>query len=276
MFDEMFYMRFAPGRQSRNMRKAGMRVVENYVRVHGSDFGRILETEKRFEFIMGEALISGSIDLLKRVDGDGRVGSLEIIDFKTDKRADYRLDHREQARFYAHAAQASLGYLPRRATVHYLDTEKTEDVDIGAAELERTRGDIMSKIGMIKTRRFRPAPEESKCQGCDFKAVCAHKGFEVGPDFGAASRRGMDGRPAPPVVSESMRKKAQTLAAGGGVVQNPDGTYEVESSSSPGSSYTVSGMRCGCRGFRNSSKRHPGTEPTCSHVEAVRLFRGMS
>ena len=277
IFDEMFHMRFAPGTQSENMRRAGMRVVENYVRTHGSDFGRILEAEKRFEFAMGDALISGSIDLLKTVDDDGRVSRLEIIDFKTDKGVDYQLDHREQVRFYAHAVRASLGYLPGRATIHYLDTEKTEEVDIGAAELERTRGGIIKKIDMIKTRRFGPAPEESKCRGCDFQAVCAHKGFEVGPDFGPAPRRrgrgGADpaGGLAPPIVSDSVRKKAQSLAAGG-VVQKPDGTYEVKSSSHD-STYTVSGMRCGCMGFRNSAKRHPGTTPTCSHVEAIKIFR---
>ena len=280
IFDEMFHMRFAPGTQSKNMRRAGMRVVENYVGTHGSDFGRILEAEKRFEFTMGDALISGSIDLLKTVDDDGRVSRLEIIDFKTDKGVDYQLDHREQVRFYAHAVRASLGYLPRRATIHYLDTEKTEDVDIGEAELERTRGGIIKKVDMIKTRRFEPAPEESKCRGCDFQAICAHKGFEVGPDFGPAPRgRGRDGADspgglAPPIVSDSVRKKAQSLAAGG-VVQNPDGTYEVKSSSH-GSTYTVSGMRCGCMGFRNSAKRHPGTTPTCSHVEAVKIFRERS
>ena len=277
IFDEMFHMRFAPGAQSENMRKAGMRVVENYVRAHGSDFGRILETEKRFEFTMGDALISGSIDLLKKVDDDGRVSSLEIIDFKTDRGTDYQLDHREQVRFYAHAVRASLGYLPERATIHYLDTEKTEDVDIGEAELERTRGGIIDKIAMIRTRRFEPAPDESKCRGCDFQAICSHKGFEVGPDFGPAPRRrGRDGAGpagglAPPVVSDDMRRKAQSLAAGG-VVRNPDGTYEVQSSSSD-HTHTVSGMRCGCMGFRNSARRHPGTMPTCSHVEAVRMFR---
>ena len=195
IFKEMFYMRFAPGNRSAAMRKAGMRVVENYVRSHGSDFGRMLETEKRFEFTMGKALISGSIDLLKKMDGDGRVGRLEIIDFKTDKRADYQLDHREQVRFYAHAVQTSLGYLPGRATVHYLDTERAEDVDLGAAGLERTRDDIIKKIDMIGTRSFKPAPDESKCRGCDFQAICPHKGFEVGAgfeaaqDFGPAPRR---------------------------------------------------------------------------------------
>lgn len=189
IFDEMFYMRFAPGNRSTKMRKAGMRVAENYVRAHGADFGRILEIEKRFEFTMGEALISGNIDLLKKADRDGRVSRLEIIDFKTDKGADYHLDHRERIRFYAYAVRESLGYLPGRATVHYLDTGKTEDVDIGAIELERTRDDINKKINMIKTRRFEPTPEESKCRGCDFQAICTHKGFEVGPDFGPPPRR---------------------------------------------------------------------------------------
>ena len=279
MFDEMFYMRFAPGVQSKSLRSAGMRVVGNYVRTHGSDFKRILETEKRFEFAMGDALISGSIDLLKTVDGDGRVDSLEIIDFKTDERAGYRPDHREQARFYAHAVQASLGHLPGRATIHYLDAEKTESVDMGAAELERTRGGIIKKIDMIRTRSFGPTPEESKCRGCDFQAICAHKGFEVGPNFGPGSREtgragtGNAGGLEPPVVGYGMLRKARLLAVAG-VVQNTDGTYRVNSSSSPGSSYTVSGMRCTCRGFRNSSRRNPGTEPTCSHVEAVRIFRG--
>ena len=292
MFDEIFHMRFAPGRQSENMKKAGIRVVENYVRMHEPDFGRILETEKRFEFVMGGALISGSIDLLRKMDGNGRVERLEIVDFKTDRRTDYQLDHREQVKLYAHAVQASLGYLPGSATIHYLDTQKTEHVDIGAAELERTRDNITEKIGKIKTRAFGPTPEESKCRGCDFRAICSHKGFEVGPDFGAAPRRrrgagestpnnraeerdvgAVSRNPAQPFVSDGMRKKARLLAAGS-VVQNTDGTYSVRSSRSPESAYTVSDMRCECRGFQTSLRRHPGTVPTCSHVEAVRIFRG--
>ncbi len=278
MFDKMFYMRFAPGTQSENMRKAGIRVVENYVKVHGTDFERILETEKRFEFTLGDALISGSIDLLKRLDGNGRVGSLEIIDFKTDKGADYQLDHREQVRFYAYAVRAALGYLPKKATIHYLDTERTEDVDIGSADLEGTRRGIIEKVNMIKERSFKPTPDESKCRGCDFKTICPHKDFKVGPDLEEApsSADRDDGSQdcglAPPVVSDDMYRKARSLAADG-IIRNPNGTYEVKSNSRPGQSYTVSNMRCTCRGFRSSSRRNPGTIPTCSHVEAVRILR---
>ena len=84
-FDDMFYMRFAPGMQNENMKKAGSKVIKNYVDVHKKGFERILDTEKRFEFVMGKALVSGDIDLLKKVNDDGDVTEVEIIDFKSDK-----------------------------------------------------------------------------------------------------------------------------------------------------------------------------------------------
>ena len=37
MFDQMFYLRFAPGRQTENMKKAGVKVVSNYVQNHKDD-----------------------------------------------------------------------------------------------------------------------------------------------------------------------------------------------------------------------------------------------
>ena len=45
-FDNMFYLRFAPGSQNENMKKAGSKVVKNYVELHKEDFERILETER--------------------------------------------------------------------------------------------------------------------------------------------------------------------------------------------------------------------------------------
>lgn len=282
IFDDMFYLRFAPGRQSENMKRAGIRVVGNYVDLHCSDFGRILETEKRFEFVMGGALITGSIDLLKSMDENGAVSRIEVIDFKTDKaNSTYRLDHKEQVRLYAHAIRKSLGHMPERATIHYLDTQESEQVDIGGIELRKTEASIGRRVRMIMSRRFEPTPEDSKCRGCDFKMICEHKGFEAGPDSGSMPRGSgavgqvAVGRTSKPLrsskVSPSMRKKALALAAGG-VVRNPDGTYRVRSTSSPDTSYTISDMICTCRGFSEYPRHHPGTTPTCSHVEAVRIF----
>ena len=190
MFDGMFHMRFASGAQSENMKRAGIRAVGNYVRLCGADFERILDTEKGFEFRLDGAMISGSIDLLKRAGGNGPAQDVEITDFKTDKggpEGAHAHDHSEQVRLYAYAVRESFGYGPGGgAIVHYLDTQQTERVDTGEAQLLHTREGISAKIGMIASGRFEPAPEGQKCGRCDFRALCRHKGFELGPDFAPA------------------------------------------------------------------------------------------
>ena len=58
-------------------------MVKKYVDVHKKDFDRVLNTEKRFEFVIGNAMISGDIDLIKKTNENGKITSIEIIDFKT-------------------------------------------------------------------------------------------------------------------------------------------------------------------------------------------------
>ena len=115
--------------------------MKNYIDLHKKDFERILETEKRFEFVMGKALISGDIDLLKRVNEKGEITEVEIIDFKTDKQKNdgrYELDYSEQVRFYSHATRMSLGYRPEKALIHHLDTQEKDYVDISDGKLAET------------------------------------------------------------------------------------------------------------------------------------------
>jgi hypothetical protein len=75
-----------------------------------------------------------------------------------------------------------------------------------------------------------------------------------------------------PVVNERTIKKAMELAKKS-VRQNDDGTFDVGSSTNPDKAYRIVHMRCDCMGFRNYSRRHSGTNPTCSHVEAVKIFQ---
>ena len=275
-FDEMFYLRFAPTKRTKELKEGGISKISKYVRLHGADFVRIQDTEKRFEMDMGGAMISGSIDLVKNVEN----GGVEIVDFKTgENESGYELDYSSQIRLYAHAARASLGYRPEKGTIHNLD-EGAESVDINSDMLDETASTIQKKISMIISKQFEPAPEEKKCTKCDFKALCPHKDFEAGPRF-ISNQEKIEQPPAvvdipsgtsgESIKSKTMRAKAEKLALS--VVGNADGTFSVPSSSEPGKSYSVSaGMKCGCKGFKGYSERHPGTPPTCSHVEAVRVF----
>jgi len=293
MFDSMFYLRFAPGAQNENMKKAGLRVVKRYVDLQKDDFKRILETEKRFEFVMDKALISGDIDLLKKVNEKGEITEVEIIDFKTDKEKEdgkYELDHSEQVRFYAYATRMSLGYKPQKAVIHHLDTHVKIDVDISDTKLEETKVKIQQKVDKIISGDFQASPDQQKCDGCDFRAMCSHKGFMVGVNFKPAKsakkessmrssddvdekREGeIDAPTHPTIVSDRTRTRAQSLLLNN-VIRNADNSFQVKSGSDPSKSYRVTENKCECRGFRNYPARHPGSIPTCSHMEAVKLFK---
>lgn len=292
IFDRMFYLRFAQGSQNEKLKKAGSRVIKNYVNLHANDFEQILETEKRFEFVMDKALISGHIDLLKRLNENGEVSAVEIIDFKTDKQKEdglYELDYSEQVRFYSYASVRSLEYKPVKATVHHLDTHDKDIVDISDKALKKTAGRIKAKVENIVSGNFDAAPDSKKCAGCDFRALCQHKGFKVGVDFkpvrsarrAKSMRRDDDGdfEPAipegtalgPSIASANMMRRAEEIASRP-LARNGDGSLRIPSSSNPNMTYNVTESRCQCKGFRNYPMRHPGTHPTCSHIEAVKIF----
>jgi len=292
-FDNMFYMRFAPGPQNDKMKIAGTKVVKRYVDLHKADFARILETEKRFEFVMGKALISGDIDLLKKTNEKGEITEVEIIDFKTDKEKEdgkYELDYSEQVRFYAYATRMSLGYRPEKALIHHLDTQKKDYVDISEKAMDETNARIENKVENIVSRNFDATPDSKKCEGCDFRPICSFKGFNVGVGFEpvrSAKKTGsmrsdddidnireeLESNPvSPSVVSQSMMKKAEKMMAKN-LKENADGTFQITSSSDASKSYNVTESKCECKGFKDYSMRHPGSIPTCSHIEAVKLFK---
>lgn len=277
-FDQMFHLRFAPDAQNEALRKKGFEMVSEYVRLHGGDFEKMLDAEKRFEFRAGGALVSGSIDQIARGDG----GSARIIDFKVGREGDPHDERAAQVRLYARAARDSLGLRPGSAAVHSLHDQSVEEVDVGEQEIREAARAVDRKIDGIASEEFEPLPEERKCRACDFRALCPHKGFRVGPAFsanedgrrasplgeGAGDETGTSGRP---IAGKAMMEKAARLSAR--VAQNADGSFAVPSSTDSSKSYTVSArMECGCRGFAEYPQRHPGTPPTCSHAEAVRMF----
>ena len=288
MFDSMFHLRFASSRQNETMKKAGKKVVSNYILLHKGGFGSILDTEKRFEFVMDKALVSGSIDLLKRINEKGDVTEVEIIDFKADKEGGvYDPDYAEQIRFYSYAARHSLGIRPAKAMVHHLDTNRKDYVDIGDEKLEKTRKGIESKVDYILDSKFDATPENTMCGVCDFRAICPHKGFDVGVDFQPAdhAKRKMPARTddsiidtqlGPSIISAGMKNKATKIAAeitAGMIRSDAGGVYLIPSESDPDRTYRVTSTGCQCRGFKTYARIKPGTIPTCSHIEAVKMAK---
>lgn len=192
LIDSIFKMRYAPEKIAPRFRDAAIRVVKQYVQTNQKDFSRILETEKRFEFVLGKALITGQIDLLKKVDKDGGLREVEIIDFKTDRKEEnstdndggdenlYETDYDRQLRYYAIACLESLDLHPKKAVVHHLDNGKIDVVDISPPKLKEIKTEIGTTVDSILSRNFQSQPEKEKCKQCDYKFLCNHKGFSAG------------------------------------------------------------------------------------------------
>ena len=77
-------------------------------------------------------------------------------------------------------------------------------------------------------------------------------------------------------MSSNTIRKAKKLVENGGVSKIDKDTYQVKSSSDQEKSYFVTKDSCDCLGFKNFYKFHhgKGLKANCSHLEAVRIFRG--
>lgn len=178
LFDEHFFLRYATDTMADNMKQAGKKVVGNYLKVHGEDFSKVLETEKSFEFVLGDALIGGRIDLLKKMDDAGNLSEVEIVDFKNEKEDSdlYSRDYALQLRLYAMACLESLGLHPKRACIHHLDAEggKKEYIPIDESSLEEARKEISASVSGIIGKKFSPCPTK-RCTECDWRKICSKK-----------------------------------------------------------------------------------------------------
>jgi len=178
LFDKSFKLRYATKAVSEGMKKSGKQIVKNYINIHKSDFNRILETEKKFEFVINPAIISGQIDLIKNVDESGKIVGVEIIDFKTENDSSaYKLDHDKQLRLYSIACLKSLGINPKKACVHYLDKSggRKEFVDISQKALDETEKNIEKDLNQILVKKEFKACPSTTCQKCDYRLLCMHK-----------------------------------------------------------------------------------------------------
>ena len=71
LVDEHFFLRYAAQRQQEILKDSALRSVLRYLDLWKQDFSLSLKTEHSFEMDVENALISGSIDLIKRKDGNG-------------------------------------------------------------------------------------------------------------------------------------------------------------------------------------------------------------
>ena len=123
-----FYLRYAADEQQDTLRKSALASVLRYVDMWQKDFTLSVKTERTFEMDVDNALLSGSIDLLKRDNSQEDV--LEIIDFKTGNERKLTEELHLQVQLYTVAAREALALNVKKAFVHFLDDKKQQRVEI--------------------------------------------------------------------------------------------------------------------------------------------------
>ncbi len=173
LIDEHFFLRYAADSQAEILKKSALRSVLRYLDLWKDDFSLSLKTEHSFEMDVDNALIAGSIDLLKRKDGSGSI--LEIVDFKTGNERRLEEELMLQVRLYTVAAREALDLDVQKACVHFLDEKKDGRVEIPTdrRELEEAMRTIGRAIKGVTGRHFDRTPSDGKaCRECDWKRLC--------------------------------------------------------------------------------------------------------
>lgn len=169
-----FHLRYAPGNINRQMQEAAKDVIRNYVRDHSREFKRVLETEKGFELSLDKTLVTGRIDLIKKMDEKGSVFEVELVDFKSERGLAVKPDFEHQLRVYVLASGRALGLTPRKAVIHELESGEKKEIDIAPERLAETAKMLGERVDGIRAQRFDPVRRKEVCSDCDFTRICAH------------------------------------------------------------------------------------------------------
>lgn len=180
--DGQFNLRYTRGAPFEDMKAAAKRIIKNYWHDDAELPEKVLHAEKPFEFIIGDAMISGTIDLLNKDDPSATDSqTVEIVDFKTsqagaDLSQQERRSHvQQQLLMYAIASQDALGLDPRRATAHFLYSSQPhckDEIILDQGEIETMKQQICDAVSGIKAGHFPICTSGQRCAECDFRRIC--------------------------------------------------------------------------------------------------------
>lgn len=179
-------------------------IMRKYVNMYSDDFCRICQDEARFELLVDEALITGSIDLLLKEDEAKNINEAEVIDFKSmeisNKKEEF--DWREmslQVQLYSRAAKEVIGENAETGYVHTLKDNNRVKVPVDELSVKNAISAIEWAVKGILKEDFPMRACPVNCKNCDYRAMCRKE------------REEFKRKELPPVINTPMG--AQVIAA---------------------------------------------------------------
>ncbi|CAJ0808466.1 ATP-dependent helicase [Ralstonia holmesii] len=159
-----------------------LHVLRYYDRENGN-WDRIKEAEVEISLVKDQYILKGSVDLIR-----GEQDTVEIIDFKSEKKPDMEKDrdrlrqYQHQLEVYAHLVEERTGQQVSRMHLYYTG-EDGGNPYVSFNKDDRAIGKTIMRFDDIVTRIERQdygiaARPTKLCQNCDMRAYCDNKNWK--------------------------------------------------------------------------------------------------
>ena len=161
-------------------RDAALKQVLRYVERQRGDWSLIRQAEVDVSLVKPDYIIEGKIDLIK-----GENGTVEIVDFKSEKKPDLmkqaeRLEqYRRQLHVYAHLVEERTGQKVTKMHLYYTGEENgvpTITYPYTRTAVEGTIEAFDDTVHKIMKKDYRKCSNDLKvCKNCDFRYFCKNQ-----------------------------------------------------------------------------------------------------
>lgn len=161
--------------------EAAYKQVMRYVERNQRDWSRIQDAEVEVSLVKPDYILLGKVDLI-RGEGD----TVEIIDFKSEKKPDILFEspemnrYRRQLEIYAHLVEEKTGKKVSKMHLYYTGEENgvpTVTFNKSTELIDKTIKEFDAVVEKIQSKDFSGrAKDKNLCANCDMRHYCKRKG----------------------------------------------------------------------------------------------------
>ena len=158
-----------------------MNHVRQYVEYAQKDWSRVKDAEVPVTLQKEKYILEGKIDLIQ-----GHDGTVEILDFKTEKKPDINTDegreklrrYRRQLEIYAHIIEQRYGEKVSKMHLYYTGVDDGNpfiSYDYNRTAIDKTIDEVSNVVDKIEHKEFKQDPKrrcKELCHMCDLNSYC--------------------------------------------------------------------------------------------------------
>ncbi|WP_455947807.1 ATP-dependent helicase [Lelliottia jeotgali] len=165
--------------------QAALQHVLRYYERENGNWDRIKEAEVEISLVKDQYILKGNVDLIR-----GEHGTVEIIDFKSEKKPDMERDrdrlrqYQSQLEVYAHLVEERTGQKVSRMHLYYTGADGDSPY-VSFSKDGRAIGKTIARfddiVARIERQDYQIAARPVKlCQSCDMRSYCNNKNWQFG------------------------------------------------------------------------------------------------